>query len=335
MPHARVVSCSDPSYLGVTESTRSLFGRGDGGAWFPVAEADVATRGRARRWVDAVLAAEPEQLVVGCLPPGLARALRMLRAERPALRIAATWHGSVLQNVEAENWAQFRDLLELVEAGVVDRVGFLKEGFADLLGERVAGFPLRNFVDAVPERASHPPDDGRIHLGIWSAGQAWRKNPHAMLAAASLVEGAVVSGRLDAGARAFASLLGLATLRIHDRALRRDDLLRELARQHCNLYVTLSECSPLIPLESASVGAPCLVGPNSHLFRDASGGCSWEGAAYLSEVLVVSRIDEPEAIARAIERVVRERGEVASAYARFAVHHNRWARELRDRFLAA
>ena len=46
-----------------------------------------------------------------------------------------------------------------------------------------------------------------------------------------------------------------------------------------NLYVTYSECSPMLPLESLEMGVPCLTGNNHHYFVGSE----------LEEKLVVSQ----------------------------------------------
>ena len=35
-----------------------------------------------------------------------------------------------------------------------------------------------------------------------------------------------------------------------------------------NLYVTFSECSPMLPLESLELEVPCITGNNHHYFKE-------------------------------------------------------------------
>jgi hypothetical protein len=91
-------------------------------------------------------------------------------------------------------------------------------------------------------------------------------------------------------------------------AVPQDELPRQLAQMHLNLYVTFSECCPMVPMESLAEGAPCLLGPNSHLFEDEP---------YLHSRLVVPYPDRHEVIARYIRGALADRDEIVAAYRRW------------------
>jgi hypothetical protein len=93
---------------------------------------------------------------------------------------------------------------------------------------------------------------------------------------------------------------------------------------HCNAYVTLSECSPLLPLESLSQGAPCLISATSHLFEESE---------ILSEALIVKRFDDPLAIAAAVRAACERREEIVAAYRDYAGDYNARARAAAQDFL--
>ena len=69
----------------------------------------------------------------------------------------------------------------------------------------------------------------------------------------------------------------------------------------------------MLPLESMSVGVPCLVGPTSHLFEDDP---------WLFERLVVPFPDRADVIADYVGRALRERSEIMPAYCRYIVGYN-------------
>jgi hypothetical protein len=93
---------------------------------------------------------------------------------------------------------------------------------------------------------------------------------------------------------------------------------------HVNLYVTLSECCPMLPLESLSEGAPCLIGPNSHLFEEDQ---------YLFDRLVVPFPDRNDVIGWYIERAIDERDEIIAAYRRYVRSYNERSQEALHEFL--
>ena len=80
--------------------------------------------------------------------------------------------------------------------------------------------------------------------------------------------------------------------------LPRDEFLTVLGSMDLNLYATFTECHPQLPMESYLLGVPCLVSPNSLLFRDDPD---------LFRMAVVQSPDEPKAIVGAIRRALDDR----------------------------
>lgn len=80
----------------------------------------------------------------------------------------------------------------------------------------------------------------------------------------------------------------------------------------------------MLPLESLSVGTPCLIGPNSHLFRDDR---------YLYDRLVVPFPDSSESIFEKASQAVEERSEIIEAYRAYAPGYNARARKSVESFL--
>jgi hypothetical protein len=97
--------------------------------------------------------------------------------------------------------------------------------------------------------------------------------------------------------------------RIRRQPVPQAEIQQHLRSMHLNLYVTLSECCPMLPLESLAEGVPCLLGPNSHLFDDS---------AYLRSRLVVDYPERNEIIAHYIRQALTERDDIVAAYRRWA-----------------
>jgi hypothetical protein len=144
-----------------------------------------------------------------------------------------------------------------------------------------------------------------------------------MLDAAARLGNVEITGVLDPEARRWAESLGLGTEGVSAFPFGREALERAAGRQDCNLYVGLSECSPLFPLESLHWGVPCLIGPTSHLFVrsplaeadvEATPAELAAAALCLEEALVVARPEDPDAIASAIPKAIEAREEILAAY---------------------
>ena len=81
----------------------------------------------------------------------------------------------------------------------------------------------------------------------------------------------------------------------------------------------------MLPLESYSLGVPCLIGPTSHLFEDDD---------YLRERSIVPFPDRADVIAEYTRRALDERTELVDAYRSWAPTYNRRARAAVRSFLA-
>jgi len=103
-----------------------------------------------------------------------------------------------------------------------------------------------------------------------------------------------------------------------------EEMKEKLGQMHVNLYVSLYECAPMLPLESLSIGAPCLLGPHSHYFEDHQ---------YLYSRLVVSAPDRAEIIAASAERAIHERDEIIHNYRLYAQDYNHRAKSALQQFL--
>ncbi len=160
---------------------------------------------------------------------------------------------------------------------------------------------------------------------MWLPAEGYRKLPYAMLAAAGMVDGAIVhASGLSARAVEFAELSGLDTAHLETRVLPEGELRERMGRTHVSLYVTQSECAPMLPFESMAAGVPCLIGPTSHLFEDDP---------ELAERLVVPYPDRAEVIAGYVRDALAAREEIVAAYRRYAPGYAERARASVKAFL--
>lgn len=270
------------------------------------------------KYVSEVLKATGcKKVVYGALPLSYAHLVRALHHLYPDIEQYITWHGSFLQSNEDYNWDSFKGALCLCKEGAVKKIGFVKKGMEVVvrkLGVETAFFS--NYVKGIPESPSVPLQGGP-HLGIWAIAPIWRKNPFAMLAASAVIPGAKVYVRgQDQRAQDFSELFGV-DLMPGLQAVPMDQMPQALSEMHLNLYVTLSECSPMTPLESLAVGAPCLIGPTSHLFEN------WKS---LYDALVVPFPDRSLVIAEYMENALENRTQIIAEYAKFAIQYNEQAK---------
>jgi len=229
-----------------------------------------------------------------------------------------------LQTREDYNWEGFCAVEQFVRNATIAKWGFVKKGMAEIMARQGlrTGFVM-NMVRKVPAGPSTPLEGGP-HLGVWGLNDNWRKPPYAMMAAATMQVGAIVhAAGVSSRAREYADFLGLHA-RLQTQPVEQQNMQSVLAQMHLNLYVTLTECAPMVPLESLSAGAPCLLGPNSHYFEDH---------AYLHGRLVVSQPDSAACIARYLSAALEERSEIIQNYQTYAPAYNAQARDCLAEFL--
>ncbi|MDI1290285.1 MAG: hypothetical protein PSX37_10110, partial [bacterium] len=322
----KVIAVHCPKWLGVTSSTRILFEH-----CYPVpdsASADPFSLTDDDVELHAALLAEAgvSRVVFSGGDESHLRIARRLRELSPSTTVDMLWHGSYVQFCEDYVWQIVKMWIDAAKAGVVRSICTVKAGMEDLF--RSLGVPSALVLNYVPGEVEAPPtlnDDGHIHAGMWISGAVYRKIPHAMLSAIKMSGNVRLHGAgLDARARELIDTFGIPTGELHNEPLPQKHLLEAIRRTHLSLYVTFSECCPMLPLESLQLGVPCLVGPVSHLFEDN---------AFLTERLVVPQPDRADVIARYIERAYAEREEIVAEYARYAPGYNLTAKRSVEKFI--
>ncbi len=246
-----------------------------------------------------------------------------LKKVAPKIPIFVIWHGSFMQAGENTDWYGFNQVDQLCRSNIVKKWGFVKKGMAEIVAKTGVrtGFVM-NYIRQIPERPSTPLSGGPF-LGMWAIEPIWRKLPYAMLAAITQIPNAhVFCVGQNQRAKEFAHYFNL-DVKFHD-LLPYPEVLKKLAQMDLNLYITMSETSGMVPLESFSVGAPCLYGPNTHYFEDYP---------YLLSRLMVNYPDRSEVISSYIDRALAERDQIVKAYIEYAPGYNDRARKLLEEFL--
>jgi hypothetical protein len=252
--------------------------------------------------------------------------IRSVLQRDAGIRFDLVWHANYLQLGEEAPWRLFRQWLQAAERGLITRVGVVKAGLDEFLHHlKIDAVALPNFIPVDPERYNR----GKVAdvVGIWLSGSSsYRKLPHAMIAAVKAMRTFCLKGSgLGAEGLALVTALDVPFLQVFEDVIPHERLLRAIPNTAISLYVTISECSPMLPIESFSLGVPCLIGPSSDLFRDHQ---------LLREMLVVDQPYNPGMIADMAVAAVARRGDVLAAYSRYNKEVEVQARDALVRFLA-
>lgn len=323
---AKVIAVHCPRWLGVTSSTRGLFEHLYAVPATKGEDPYTIKEGELRRHVEVLAATGVEHFVFSGGDRYQLRMVELLHRRISGVRCDLFWHASYVQFVEDYTWELMKLWIEAARAGLVYSIAAAKSGqerFFKSLGVRSA--VLLNRVDG---EILDPPDlsmDER-HVGLWLSGTTYRKIPHAMLSALTMVPNVKLhAAGVDPRSREVIEFLGIPTSVLSDRQLPHDELMPAMRRTHATMYVTFVECCPMLPLESLRMGVPCLTGPNSHLFQDNP---------YLYERLVVPFPDRAEVIADYLKRVIDERAAIVKEYRRYHAEYEERCHKSVEEFMA-
>ena len=96
-----------------------------------------------------------------------------------------------------------------------------------------------------------------------------------------------------------------------------------MASNDVNLYVTFTECSPMIPLESFELGVPCVIGNNTDFFKNSK----------LNDMLVVKEEDSIDEIYEKINIAIENKEEIMSLYKEWKAEYSKEVIKLKEEFL--
>ena len=298
----------NPRWMGVTSATKELFEN-----LVPLQGTYTASQ------VDLIAKKISElninQVIFSAFEFGFDNLARKIKQLEPDIKIKLFWHSSHSQIngqlVDAMNWKTNLKVIKLHREGIIDVFGTCKESLVNFYKSQ--GFKtafIQNTVrlnDDIKQEINNVERENsteKIKIGLYAAGMDWRKNMFNQIAGASLVENSVVdSVPLNFEGQVFASKIGLEITGLN-KGVKREELLKRMASNNINLYVTFSECAPMLPIESMEVGTICLTGNNHHYFKDTE----------LEKYLVVSREDDVVAIADKIKYALENKEKIFKLY---------------------
>ena len=288
----------NPDWLGITSATIELFdnNRVPCGEFFRKREM--------RKFAKLILKQEITQVIFSAMCIGWKDLAYYLKKNNPRIKIKCFWHGNISQVSEPYGWERNMELIEMSKDGTLEVFGTCKESlisFYENMGIETCF--IRNNV-SLKEIIKHI-EPSNLTVGLYAAKKDdWRKNLFGQIAAVSLLKGATIDIiPMDYEAATFASNLGLKVTGI-DKPLPRNELLKRMSKNTINLYVTFSECAPMLPLESFEVGVICLTGNNHHYFKNTD----------LEKYLVVNNEESPIEISKKIEICLDNRDTILKLY---------------------
>lgn len=237
------------------------------------------------------------KFVVNGVPPGSVNMTHHMKKVDPSIMIYFIYHGSTSQHTEEEIEARVvHDLFEQSKLGIVRKIGFVKEGFAEFASS--LGMPSAQLWN----KAGPPPVkrsiklrtlDGHLHIGIFGWTWLTRKNVATQLAAACIFGRKAVVHMLRKPGLSYASFCEAKF--VYHGVLARQEYLQLIGMMDVMLYLSLDECFAMTVIESLQQGTVVLSGNYNPIF---------ELEPRLKELLVVNEVGSPHHIAAAMRRAI-------------------------------
>ena len=298
-------------WLGVTSATKELFDN-------TVDCRELYRKADIKRVGRAILDSNIKQVIFSSMSIGGKDLAIYLKKHNKNIKIKTFWHGSHSQVLDEYGWKRNTEIIKLHKKGIIDVMSSCKKSLLNFYkNEGYNALFLTNKVTTNVKK-SKDKDSKEIVVGLYAAKcNDWRKNMYSQMAAVSLIKNAVIDMvPLNDEAIDFAKKIGLK-IQGEKQSLSREELLKRMSHNTINMYVTYSECAPMLPLESFEVGVPCILGNNCHYFENSD----------LEKYLVVNNEENPQEIKDRILQCIKEKEKVLKLYNDFRKENLKEAKE--------
>lgn len=276
-------------------------------------------------YADEILKKQPRLIIFSAFDLSWSKLIEVLKEKKPKQRIKVMWHGSNAMNVEEYDWNTLRAIIEYCRYGIIESIGFVKKSMYEFYKTKNVNceFVMNTLSIDKNEYKLLDSNNKNVKIGVYASGDRWVKNFYNQLSAASMIKNHLI----DCVPRTtktieFASLIG-ANVIGESKPIPRDELLKRIADNDINIYVTFVECAPLLPLESMELGVPCITANNHHY---------WEGTE-LEKYLVVNAPDNIIEIKNKIELVLKNKEEIMKLYVKWKKGYDNKAKKNLEKFV--
>lgn len=317
----------NPRWMGVTSATKELFEN-------LVPLQGTYTNSQVDLIANKVVGLGVKQVVFSGYEFGFDTLARRIKSINKNIKIKLFWHGSnsqfTNQIVDIMNWKNNLKVIDLYREGVIDAFATCKESLVKFYkSQGIKTAFLKNTVRIDKEVKKEILNEKNIEndsikIGLYASGMSWIKNMFNQIAGASLIENAVIdSVPLNFEGQVLASKIGVA-MQGSSTGVKREELFKRIASNKINLYITFSECAPMLPIESMECSTLCLTGNNHHYFKDTE----------LEKYLVISREDDVIAIANKIKIALDNEEKIFELYKEWKKNYDLESKKSVQEFLA-
>lgn len=315
------VAFHNPEFTGVSNATIELFDN-----CIPCGE--LLNKKEIKMVADKLLENGIKEVIFSGFCIGWADLAKILHKNQ--IIVKTYFHGSHSQYLDDYGWKMNNQIFDLEKSGIVTEMAFCKESLIKFYEEKGSNVSfLRNLVNIEYNIKPKKTKNDILYIGVYAVQTAnWMKNVFSSLGSIALLKQSTnkkivvdIVPRSDI-ADSFMHILDIETDGV-DKAIPREELLNRMSRCNINLYVTYTECAPMLPLESFYVGVPCLTGNNHHYFQGTE----------LENYLVVSNENNPKEISELMKKCLDNKDKVMKLYEDFKKYNLKEGKRLVKEYL--
>lgn len=289
-------------WLGVTSATKELFTH-------TVDCCELYRKIEIKAVGDAIINANLNQVIFSSFAKGDYQLVKYLKQRNKNIKIKTYWHGSHSQVLDTYGWERKLEIIKLHKKHKIEVMASCKESLHNFYKNQ--GYNAVFLTNKVETniKPTKKENSEETRIGLYAAKcDDWRKNMYTQMAAVALIDNAILDMvPLNESAKEFAKLIGLK-IEGKEKPLSRDELIKRMSKNDANLYVTFSECAPMLPLESLEMNVPCITGNNHHYFKNTE----------LEKMLVVMNEDNPIEIKEKLINSIKNKKEILKLYKKFS-----------------
>ncbi len=258
-----------PRWAGVSNSTRNIFEN-----TFPIPhlssiEPDYPTEELLNIYVEFLKNTVTSKLFISGGDRIHIELARKLKCINSSLEIRFLWHGGIALMPNSTEGLKFKEILNLCDEKIVSGIDSVKPGFPELLRKfEIDSFLFLNHTNYKPKEftstfTAKNKVDSKKKVGVFASSNGWWKNywnQYFVLRILDNIQSTVIfkEDYLD-GIFSFKSQPP-TQLGYISNPVKFKDHLRDL---DILMYVTIAECSPMLPLEAMESGVVVIVGPST------------------------------------------------------------------------
>lgn len=315
------VAIYNPETKGIMNATIDLFGKENSIELY-----EIFNKKQIINIAKAIVDKKFKQVIFATMAYGYKDLAEKIHELDSSIKIKFMWHGSHALFVNYNEQKFLEELLQLQKRGIVSTIGFFKSAMADFYSKK--GYNaclLMNDVNLNKKSNNTHKEDGKVKIGLYSSGDRWEKNTYNQLSSCAMVKNAYVD--IIPNTKLATSFCELMNIKIMDNnstmSVSREELLERMAGNDVNLYVTFTECSPMIPLESFELGVPCIIGNNTDFFKNSK----------LNDMVVVKEEDSIDEIYEKINIATKNKEEIMNLYKEWKKEYSKEVIKLKEEFL--